>query len=75
LDTDRLTYTRDRSDGREASKIEFDVPADLTIEEYHTICVRMAHALGYHHKSISSKFGKEANPNAEISNQLKLLFG
>jgi hypothetical protein len=74
LDTDRLTYTRD-ADTREAKKIEFDIPADLTIEEYHTVCVRMAHALGYHHQSISNHFKTETNPNAEISNQLKILFG
>jgi len=72
LEQHRITYTRD-SNSREATKIEFDLPPDMTIEEYHTICVRMAHALGYHHKTVSSIFTEKksvGNPN-----QLELLFG
>jgi hypothetical protein len=73
LDQDRLTYTRN-ADSREATKIEFDVPADMTIQEYKTICIRMAHALGYNHNSISKTFKEDANDQPNIENQLKLLF-
>lgn len=73
MDQDRLTYTRNAG-SREATKIDFDIPADMTIQEYKTICIRMAHALGYHHNSISDTFKIDANDQPNIENQLKLLF-
>jgi hypothetical protein len=41
---------------REASKIEFEVPNDLTIFEFKNICIRMASAMGYHHNTILKAF-------------------
>jgi hypothetical protein len=42
---------------REASKIEFEVPDDMNINEYKIVCVRLAAALGYSDKSIKKSFG------------------
>lgn len=43
-------------DSREASKIEFEVPNDLTIFEFKNMCIRMASAMGYHHNTILKAF-------------------
>ena len=72
MDQDRLTYTRN-ADSREATQIGFDIPADMTVQEYKTICIRMAHALGYNHNSISDTFRIDDNQKPDM-NQLKLLF-
>ena len=53
----RLTYNIEETDNREASEISFDVPNDMNINEYKIICVRLAHAMGYHYKSIERCFG------------------
>lgn len=53
----RLVYHIDDSYNREASEISFDVPNDMNINEYKIICVRLAHAMGYHYKSIERVFG------------------
>ena len=42
---------------REASKIEFDVPDDMDMNEFKVMCVRLASAMGYHEKSIKRAFG------------------
>ena len=44
-------------DCREASKIEFNVPDDMDIQEFKVMCVRMASAMGYHPNSIDDAFG------------------
>ena len=43
---DKITYVR-TANSREAQKIEFDLPRDMTILEYKRICKRLALALGY----------------------------
>jgi len=52
---------------REASKIEFDVPDDMDMNEFKVMCVRLASAMGYHEKSINRAFGDlifgDDNPN------------
>lgn len=53
----KLVYQIDDSYNREASEISFDVPNDMNINEYKIICVRLAHAMGYHYKSIEKCFG------------------
>ena len=57
---------------REASKIEFDVPDDMDINEYKVVCVRMASAMGYGNKSIKKSFGDLVYGN-EDKNELKEL--
>ena len=57
---------------REASKIEFDVPDDMDINEYKVICVRMASAMGYGNKSIKNAFGDLVYGN-EDKNKFKEL--
>lgn len=60
----------------EAGSVEITVSPDMDIFEYKTACVRIAHALGYHHNSIKDAFGDEEDVKAPnvITNQLKLLF-
>ena len=68
---DKITYTRTTT-SREAQKIEFDLPRDMTILEYKRICKRLALALGYSNSAVQEHFGKDllkGDPN-----QLKLLF-
>ena len=52
---------------REASKIGFDVPDDMDINEFKVMCVRLASAMGYHENSIKKSFGDfvfgDENPN------------
>ncbi len=54
-----FTYTdRDFIDNtREASRIEFDVPDDMDIQEYKVVCVRLAAAMGYSNTTIKKSFG------------------
>jgi hypothetical protein len=47
----------DNEFNREASTIEFTVPDDMNINEFKVMCVRMAHAIGYHQNSITKAFG------------------
>tara|TARA_R110001583_G_scaffold15970_4_gene64987 strand:+ start:285 stop:485 length:201 start_codon:yes stop_codon:yes gene_type:complete len=64
-------YTRGIK-SKEPQVIEFQVPTDLTIEQFKRTCKRLAHALGYNNDSIVEHFGKDnekGNPD-----QLKLLF-
>lgn len=57
-----LTFQTDDPDYREASKIEMEFPADLTIGEFKNICIRMAHAIGYHEDSIERSLGRPHEP-------------
>jgi len=52
-----LNYESESSHNREAKNISFDVPDDMNIYEYKIMCVRMAHAMGYHHNSVKKAFG------------------
>jgi hypothetical protein len=52
-----LSYESEDSLNREASNIRFDVPDDMNIYEYKIMCVRLAHAMGYHHSSVKNAFG------------------
>lgn len=54
----KLTYIHEDNEfNREASTIEFTVPDDMNINEFKVMCVRMAHAIGYHQNSIKRSFG------------------
>jgi hypothetical protein len=73
----KLTYTRDEDDFiAEASKIEFTISEDMDIYEFHTICIRLAHSVGYHHQSIEDAFGgvqdhlKQSDEEKEFMKQL-----
>jgi hypothetical protein len=50
---------------REAKEIQFEVPDDMNINEFKVVCIRMAAAMGYHHKSITKAFGAEESFNSE----------
>jgi len=52
-----LSYESEDSLNREAKNIRFDVPDDMNIYEYKIMCVRLAHAMGYHHSSVKKAFG------------------
>jgi len=54
---DKLIYDRGE-EAREPQKIEFDIPDDLTCQEYRTVCIRMAKALGYQEETIIEAFGE-----------------
>ena len=68
---DKITYVR-TTDSREAQKIEFDLPRDMTILEYKRICKRLALALGYSSNAVVENFGKDVDKGSTA--QLKLLF-
>jgi hypothetical protein len=57
---------------REASKIEFDVPDDMDIDEFKIVCIRLASAMGYGNKSIKKSFG-DLVYGSEDKNELKEL--
>ena len=67
---DKLIYLRGDK-GREAEKIEMDIPSNLTIKEFKTICRRLASSLGYGPSAVSREFGKDKEVGNK--NQLKLL--
>jgi D-aminopeptidase len=47
----------------------------MTCEEFKIICIRMAHALGYHETVVRDSFGSIKDRNLEKDKkQLKLLF-
>jgi hypothetical protein len=52
----KLIFITDEADCREASKIELQVPNDLTIFEFKNMCIRMASAMGYNSNSIGKAF-------------------
>lgn len=53
-----LSYESEDSLNREAKNIRFDVPDDMNIYEYKIMCVRLAHAMGYHYNSVKKVFGE-----------------
>jgi len=55
----KLKYTSDEEFHREAKDIEFTIPEDLNINEFKTICRRLAAAMGYHPNTIQKSFGNE----------------
>jgi len=71
---DFLIYKRG-NDTKEAKSVELKLPNEMTCKEFKTICVRMAHALGYHESSVREAFGQieDENKNKD-KQQLKLLF-
>ena len=72
--TDMLVYHRG-GNTKEAKQIEFKIPKGMTCCEFKVMCIRMAHAIGYHEKSVRSAFGKITDSNLESDKkQLKLLF-
>ena len=68
---DTLVYHRGE-ESREADRIEFNVPPNLTIKEFKLICRRLALSLGYSTKSVTKEFGKDRETGND--KQLKLLF-
>jgi hypothetical protein len=65
----KLIYERDIDEFyTEASKIEFTVSEDMNIYEFHTMCIRLASAIGYQPVSINRAFGKEFDyPESDIN--------
>lgn len=53
----KLIYRTEDNGNREANVVTLDVPNDMNMGEFKIICVRLAHALGYIHKSIDRHFG------------------
>ena len=53
----KIIYNTNASHNREAQSISFDIADDLNINEFKIVCVRLAHAMGYHYKSIERTFG------------------
>jgi len=70
--TNRLVYHRGGST-KEAKQIEFTIPKDMTCEEFKVICIRMAHAIGYHEASVRKTFGEISDKTSPNEKQLKLL--
>lgn len=72
----KLEYHSEEPLNREAMSISFDVPDDMDINEYKIMCVRLASAMGYHHKSIYKAFGElqyETESDREFIDFLKSL--
>ena len=54
---------------------ELKLPNDMNCSEFKVICIRMAHAIGYHENSVRETFGNIADINkSKDTNQIKLLF-
>ena len=71
---DSLIYRRG-NETKEAKSIEFEIPNGMTCEEFKNICIRMAHALGYHESNVRESFGSIADKNLEKDKKpLQLLF-
>ena len=68
----KLTYSRGEST-KEAKVIDFTLPKDMTCHEFKIMCIRMAHAIGYHETSVRETFGKIEDTNLEKdTKQLKI---
>ena len=68
-----LIYKRG-SETKEAKSIELKIPTEMTCNEFKIMCVRMAHAIGYHENSVRETFGKIEDTNLKVDKQqLKLL--
>ena len=68
----KLIFITDEKENREASRIEFEVPNDMTIWEYKRVCVRMAGAMGYTNLSIKKAFGHEYKEESDLETTKKL---
>jgi len=56
----RFIYERNEDEHfTEAERIEFTVSDEMDIYQFHIMCIRMAHALGYQQSSITRAFGEE----------------
>jgi len=73
----KLIYELEQDDFiSEASKVEFTISQDLDIYEFHTMCIRLAHSIGFHPDSIddafehSHDFPKQTEEDKEIMKQL-----
>ena len=60
---DKITYTRGTY-SREAQKIEFEVPEDLSIQDFKRLCKRLAASLGYSYESIDEVFEHKEPPKS-----------
>ncbi len=58
---DKITYTRGTY-SREAQKVEFEVPEDLSIQDFKRLCKRLAASLGYSYESIREEFDNKQPP-------------
>jgi len=58
---DKITYTRGTY-SREAQKVEFEVPEDLSIQDFKRLCKRLAASLGYSYESIREEFDNKQSP-------------
>ena len=71
---DKLIYQRS-GETKEAKSIELEIPNNMNCEEFKIICIRMAHALGYHETTVRETFGDIKDSNKlKDHKQLKLLF-
>lgn len=71
---DFLIYKRG-NETKEAKSIELKIPNEMTCDEFKIMCVRMAHAIGYHQNSVTETFGKIKDKNLQQDKkQLELLF-
>jgi hypothetical protein len=71
---DKLIYQRS-GETKEAKSIDLQIPNNMTCDEFRIICIRMAHALGYHENNVRETFGDIKDPNKlKDKKQLKLLF-
>ena len=72
--TNKLIYHRGGKT-KEAKRIEFEIPKGMTCEEFKIICIRMAHAVGYHETTVRETFGNISDANRQKDEkQLRLLF-
>lgn len=55
-----LIYKDTNPKNREAFQISFDIPNDLTVNEFKIMCIRMASSIGYSPNSIERAFGNES---------------
>ncbi len=69
---DFLIYKRG-TETKEAKSIELKIPNGMTCTEFKIMCIRMAHAIGYHENSVRETFGKIDDKKSN-KKQLKLLF-
>ena len=60
---DKITYTRGTY-SREAQRVSFEVPEDLTIQDFKILCKRLAASLGYSYKSIDEVFDNKQPPKS-----------
>ena len=71
---DTLIYQRGGST-KEAKSIQLKIPNNMNCTEFKIICVRMAHALGYHENTVRDTFGDIQDNDKNINKkQMKLLF-